>query len=189
MTKQCSVQKIYICLLYTYTHIPKHTLLFCRMKNAWVVINHVYCSAVRFLTQAMTTEELKIYSLVIYFIPFIIFLSFYSLIIKYSRIYIYWDKFCHIGQLNNYWQGMLKQGLQFVYELRACKIMKRLARRNAFTSIIYQKRILSCDHRSIMSYFVDFWRGQVVESISLQGIEHVLQFTAVEGKIFMRSYR
>lgn len=36
----------------------------------------------------------------------------------------------------------------------------------------------------------DFFHGEVVEQIRLQGLEHVLHFTAVEGgKLLMRSYK
>ncbi|KAG8582473.1 hypothetical protein GDO81_008068 [Engystomops pustulosus] len=35
----------------------------------------------------------------------------------------------------------------------------------------------------------DFFRGPVVSAIRLAGLEHVLHFTAVDGKIFMRSYK
>ena len=35
----------------------------------------------------------------------------------------------------------------------------------------------------------DFYRGPVIEKVRLQGLEHVLQFTAVDGKIYLRSYR
>ena len=35
----------------------------------------------------------------------------------------------------------------------------------------------------------DFYRGPVIEKVRLQGLEHVLQFTAVDDKIYLRSYR
>jgi len=47
----------------------------------------------------------------------------------------------------------------------------------------------SSDYKRIKNLLIDFWRGQLIESIRLQGLEHVIQFTAVEGKIYMRSYR
>jgi len=45
------------------------------------------------------------------------------------------------------------------------------------------------DHKRLKSMLIDFFRGPVVKSVRLQGIEHVLTFTAAEGKIYMRSYR
>ncbi|XP_065057908.1 ribosome production factor 2 homolog [Rhopilema esculentum] len=45
------------------------------------------------------------------------------------------------------------------------------------------------EYKRIKSIFIDFWRGPLVESIRLQGLEHVLQFTAIDGKVLMRSYR
>ncbi|XP_076645265.1 ribosome production factor 2-like protein Non3 [Halictus rubicundus] len=41
----------------------------------------------------------------------------------------------------------------------------------------------------IKNLFVDMFQREVVENIRLQGIEHVLSFTAVENKILLRSYR
>lgn len=35
----------------------------------------------------------------------------------------------------------------------------------------------------------DFFRGETPDNIRLQGIEHVINFTAVEGKVLMRSYK
>lgn len=35
----------------------------------------------------------------------------------------------------------------------------------------------------------DFFRGPTVSAVRLAGLEHVLHFTALEGKIYMRSYR
>ena len=36
---------------------------------------------------------------------------------------------------------------------------------------------------------IDFFRGEVVENVRLQGLEHVLSFTAIDGKILFRSYK
>uniref|UniRef100_A0A8C7UE09 Ribosome production factor 2 homolog n=1 Tax=Oncorhynchus mykiss TaxID=8022 RepID=A0A8C7UE09_ONCMY len=45
------------------------------------------------------------------------------------------------------------------------------------------------DHKRLKSLLTDFFRGPVVPSVRLAGLEHVLHFTALEGKIYMRSYR
>ncbi|TNN85438.1 Ribosome production factor 2 [Liparis tanakae] len=48
---------------------------------------------------------------------------------------------------------------------------------------------LDNEHRRLKSLFIDFFRGPTVSAVRLAGLEHVLHFTAVEGKIYMRSYR
>jgi len=45
------------------------------------------------------------------------------------------------------------------------------------------------EHRRLKSLLIDFFRGPTVPSVRLAGLEHVLHFTALEGKIYMRSYR
>lgn len=44
-------------------------------------------------------------------------------------------------------------------------------------------------YKRLKSILIDFYRGPVIEKVRLQGLEHVLQFTAVDGKIYLRSYR
>ncbi|MEE6476037.1 hypothetical protein FKM82_010947 [Ascaphus truei] len=48
---------------------------------------------------------------------------------------------------------------------------------------------LSEDYRRLKSLLIDFFRGPSVSGIRLAGLEHVLHFTAVDGKVFMRSYK
>ncbi|GAA6218553.1 ribosome production factor 2 homolog [Lates japonicus] len=45
------------------------------------------------------------------------------------------------------------------------------------------------EHKRLKSLFIDFFRGPTVSAVRLAGLEHVLHFTALDGKIFMRSYR
>ncbi|XP_069829735.1 ribosome production factor 2 homolog [Dendropsophus ebraccatus] len=45
------------------------------------------------------------------------------------------------------------------------------------------------DYRRLKNLLIDFFRGPVVSAVRLAGLEHVLHFTAVDGKIFMRSYK
>lgn len=47
----------------------------------------------------------------------------------------------------------------------------------------------SSDFYRLKNLFVDFFRGEEIVNIRLQGIEHVLQFVAVENKVLLRSYR
>jgi len=45
------------------------------------------------------------------------------------------------------------------------------------------------DYQRIKSLLLDFFVGPDVDSIRLSGLEHVIQFVAFDGKIFMRSYK
>lgn len=45
------------------------------------------------------------------------------------------------------------------------------------------------EYRRLKTFMTDFWRGEKVSSIRLQGLEHVIQISCVEDKIFFRSYR
>nr|XP_020469777.1 ribosome production factor 2 homolog [Monopterus albus] len=45
------------------------------------------------------------------------------------------------------------------------------------------------EHKRLKSLLIDFFRGPTVPAVRLAGLEHVLHFTALDGKIFMRSYR
>lgn len=45
------------------------------------------------------------------------------------------------------------------------------------------------EYGRIKNLLVDMFQRQVVDKIRLQGLEHVLSFTAVENKILLRSYR
>lgn len=35
----------------------------------------------------------------------------------------------------------------------------------------------------------DFFRGPMVQNVRLAGLEHVLSFTAVDGKVVLKSYK
>ncbi|MBZ3874987.1 Ribosome production factor 2-like protein [Sciurus carolinensis] len=43
------------------------------------------------------------------------------------------------------------------------------------------------DYRSLKSLLIDFFRGPTVSNIHLAGLEYVLHFTALKGKIYFRS--
>ena len=45
------------------------------------------------------------------------------------------------------------------------------------------------DYQRIKSYFLDFFSGPNVDQVNLNGLEHVLHFTEVDGVIHLRSYR
>ena len=44
------------------------------------------------------------------------------------------------------------------------------------------------EFQRLKSLLVDFFRGPEVENVRLAGIEHVLQFTAVDNKVTLESY-
>ncbi|XP_006019541.1 ribosome production factor 2 homolog isoform X2 [Alligator sinensis] len=48
---------------------------------------------------------------------------------------------------------------------------------------------LSEEYRRLKSLLIDFFRGPTVPYVRLAGLEHVLHFTAMDGKIYMRSYK
>uniref|UniRef100_A0A674MBN0 Ribosome production factor 2 homolog n=1 Tax=Takifugu rubripes TaxID=31033 RepID=A0A674MBN0_TAKRU len=45
------------------------------------------------------------------------------------------------------------------------------------------------EHKRLKSLLIDFFRGPNVSAVRLAGLEHVLHFTSLDGKIYMRSYR
>lgn len=45
------------------------------------------------------------------------------------------------------------------------------------------------EFRRARSMLTDFWRGEKTTNVRLAGIKHVIQFTAHNGKILMRSYK
>uniref|UniRef100_A0A2K5D2G8 Ribosome production factor 2 homolog n=1 Tax=Aotus nancymaae TaxID=37293 RepID=A0A2K5D2G8_AOTNA len=45
------------------------------------------------------------------------------------------------------------------------------------------------DYRRLKSPLIDFFRGPTVSNIHLAGLEYVLHFTALNGKIYFRSYK
>ncbi|KAK2083846.1 rRNA-binding ribosome biosynthesis protein rpf2 [Saguinus oedipus] len=45
------------------------------------------------------------------------------------------------------------------------------------------------DYRRLKSLLIDFFRGPAVSNIYLAGLEYVLHFTALNGKIYFRSYK
>uniref|UniRef100_A0A7N8XSB4 Ribosome production factor 2 homolog n=1 Tax=Mastacembelus armatus TaxID=205130 RepID=A0A7N8XSB4_9TELE len=45
------------------------------------------------------------------------------------------------------------------------------------------------EYKRLKNLLIDFFRGPTVPAVRLSGLEHVLHFTALDGKIFMRSYR
>uniref|UniRef100_A0A286X9M7 Ribosome production factor 2 homolog n=1 Tax=Cavia porcellus TaxID=10141 RepID=A0A286X9M7_CAVPO len=45
------------------------------------------------------------------------------------------------------------------------------------------------DYRRLKSLLIDFFRGPTVANVRLAGLEYVLHFTALQGKVYFRSYK
>jgi len=45
------------------------------------------------------------------------------------------------------------------------------------------------EYKRLKTLFTDLWRGEKVKSIRLEGLEHIIQITAADDKIYLRSYR
>ncbi|GIY29884.1 ribosome production factor 2 homolog [Caerostris darwini] len=45
------------------------------------------------------------------------------------------------------------------------------------------------EYKRIKNFFIDFFRGPVIDHINLQGLEHVITFALVNDKILFRAYR
>ncbi|XP_069128652.1 ribosome production factor 2 homolog [Argopecten irradians] len=45
------------------------------------------------------------------------------------------------------------------------------------------------EHKRLKNLFIDFFRGPVVSQLRLAGLEHVIQITALDGKILLRNYK
>lgn len=45
------------------------------------------------------------------------------------------------------------------------------------------------DYKRLQNMLVDFFQREVVNGIRLQGVEHVISFTAANERVYMRSYR
>lgn len=45
------------------------------------------------------------------------------------------------------------------------------------------------EYRRLKTMLLDMWRGEKIENVRLQGLEHIIQVTACEGKVYFRSYR
>lgn len=48
---------------------------------------------------------------------------------------------------------------------------------------------LNPDLKRLQNLFVDFLKRETIRAVRLQGLEHVIMFTADEDRIYMRSYR
>lgn len=45
------------------------------------------------------------------------------------------------------------------------------------------------EYKRLKNVFIDFFRGPVIDTVRLTGLEHILQFVVMNGRIYIRSYR
>ncbi|CAH1800324.1 unnamed protein product [Owenia fusiformis] len=57
--------------------------------------------------------------------------------------------------------------------------------------LLFSGEAFDTDHeyKRLKNMLIDFFRGPTVENIRLAGLEHVLNFTVADGKLYIRSYR
>lgn len=73
-----------------------------------------------------------------------------------------------------------------ISEFKAEKIMSGTKPCIMFSGEEFQNKT---EYSRLKTLMLDFWRGEKVTNIRLQGIEHLIQVTAADGKIYFRSYR
>jgi ribosome production factor 2 len=83
---------------------------------------------------------------------------------------------------------MIEFGLESLKPIVAFK-----ATTNAFGSkpcLIFQGDLFETDpvFQAVKSIFVDIFRGDVVTNLSIEGLDHVISVTAIEGKVLFRHY-
>ena len=71
-------------------------------------------------------------------------------------------------------------------EIKNSKVMEGIKPCLIFSGDLWQQNE---EYTKCKSLLIDFFRGEVVEQVRLHGFEHVLSFTAADGKIYFRSYK
>jgi len=73
-----------------------------------------------------------------------------------------------------------------ISEFKADKVMSGSKPCIMFSGEEFQNKI---EYMRLRTLMLDFWRGEKVKNIRLQGVEHIIQITCADGKIYFRSYR
>uniref|UniRef100_A0A8C4PYA4 Ribosome production factor 2 homolog n=1 Tax=Eptatretus burgeri TaxID=7764 RepID=A0A8C4PYA4_EPTBU len=73
-----------------------------------------------------------------------------------------------------------------LHEFKVQKCMQGLKPLLLFTGEEFESDL---EHRRLKNILIDFFRGPSISAVRLGGLEHVLSFTAINGRIFVRSYR
>jgi len=71
-------------------------------------------------------------------------------------------------------------------DFKAEKVMSGTKPCIMFSGEEFQNKI---EYSRLKNLMLDFWHGEKVTNIRLQGVEHLIQITASDGKIYFRSYR
>jgi len=93
------------------------------------------------------------------------------------------------GRLFNYQLlDMIEVGVENFQSMKDFKSQK--AALGSKPCLVFSGKDFECDFHLMRfkSLLTDFFRGTVVNNIRLSGLEHVIQFTAIGGKVLMRSY-
>jgi len=73
-----------------------------------------------------------------------------------------------------------------ISEFKTEKVMSGSKPCVMFSGEEFQNKI---EYSRLRNLMLDFWRGEKVQNIRLQGVEHIIQITCADGKIYFRSYR
>jgi len=71
-------------------------------------------------------------------------------------------------------------------DFKAEKVMSGSKPCVMFSGEEFQNKV---EYSRLKNLMLDFWHGEKVTNIRLQGVEHIIQITASGGKIYFRSYR
>ncbi|XP_071818470.1 ribosome production factor 2 homolog isoform X1 [Apostichopus japonicus] len=57
--------------------------------------------------------------------------------------------------------------------------------------LVFAGELFNSDHsyKRLKYFLINFFRGPMVQNVRLAGLEHVLSFTAVDGKVVLKSYK
>jgi len=73
-----------------------------------------------------------------------------------------------------------------IAEFKASKVMSGTKPCILVSGEEFQTKV---EYSRLKNLLVDFWRGEKVTNMNLQGMEHIIQLTAADGRVYVRSYR
>lgn len=84
---------------------------------------------------------------------------------------------------------MVELGIEKYVSLREFKIGKCPEGTKPMLVFAGEGFNIDAELKRLKSLLIDFFRGPTVPAVRLAGLEHVIHFTALDGKIYMRSYK